>query len=84
MRVLVICPIPIEFTSCRTALSLRDGKPVLGCRTSQGSIASLEIMALRVRTREGPGGFRHGGGNRRVPARHGSRHGNVRARSTGT
>jgi adenosylhomocysteine nucleosidase len=47
MRVLVICPIPIEFTSCRTALSLRDGKPVLGCRSSQGSIASLEIMALQ-------------------------------------
>lgn len=47
MRVLVICPIPLEFTSCRTALSLRDGPPILGCRSSRGSIANVEIVALQ-------------------------------------
>ncbi len=47
MRVLVICPIPLEFTSCRTALSLRDGPQILGCRSSHGSIANVEIFALQ-------------------------------------
>ena len=42
----MICPIPLEFTSCRTALSLRDSARVLGCRTSSGSIANVEIVAL--------------------------------------
>ncbi len=42
----MICPIPLEFTSCRTALSLRDSARVLGCRTSRGSIANVEIVAL--------------------------------------
>jgi adenosylhomocysteine nucleosidase len=42
----MICPIPLEFTSCRTALSLRDSPRVLGCRTSSGSIANVEIVAL--------------------------------------
>ena len=47
MRILVICPIPLEFTSCRSALSLRDGPPILGCRSSRGSIANIEIIALQ-------------------------------------
>jgi len=47
VRVLVICPIPLEFTSCRTALSLRDGPLILGCRSCRGSIANVEIVALQ-------------------------------------
>ena len=47
MRVLVICPIPLEFTSCRTALSLRDTPQVLGCRACRGTVASAEIMAIQ-------------------------------------
>jgi len=47
VRILVICPIPLEFTSCRSALSLRDGAPILGCRSSRGSIANIEIIALQ-------------------------------------
>jgi adenosylhomocysteine nucleosidase len=43
----MICPIPLEFTSCRTALSLRDGPQILGCRTCRGSIANVEIIALQ-------------------------------------
>jgi len=46
VRVLLICPIPLEFTGCRTALSLRDGERVFGCRTCRGSVASTEILAL--------------------------------------
>ncbi|HUI69132.1 MAG TPA: 5'-methylthioadenosine/S-adenosylhomocysteine nucleosidase, partial [Spirochaetia bacterium] len=47
MRILVICPIPVEFTSCRTGLSLRDTSEILGCRTCHGSIANVEIIALQ-------------------------------------
>jgi len=46
MRVLLICPIPIEYTSCRTSLSLRDGPRVLGCRTALGSAANVDVMAV--------------------------------------
>jgi nucleoside phosphorylase len=47
MRVLVICPIPLEYASCRAALSLRDVPQILGCRASRGSLASTEIMAIQ-------------------------------------
>ena len=46
MRILLICPIPLEFATCRSTLSLRDGERILGCRTARGSIASTEILAL--------------------------------------
>ena len=47
MRVLVICPIPLEYASCRTALSLRDSQQILGCRACRGSIANVEIIAIQ-------------------------------------
>jgi len=47
VRILVICPIPLEFTNCRTGLSLRDSREILGCRTCRGSIANVEIIALQ-------------------------------------
>jgi len=46
VRVLLICPIPLEYTTCRTALSLRDSEPVLGCRTARGSVGNVDIMAM--------------------------------------
>ena len=46
MRVLLICPIPLEYTSCRASLSLRDSQTVLGCRTSRGSVGSVDVMAI--------------------------------------
>jgi adenosylhomocysteine nucleosidase len=46
MRVLLICPIPIEYTSCRAALSLRDAPTVLGCRIARGAVANVDIMAM--------------------------------------
>jgi len=48
MRVLLICPIPIEYTSCRGALSLRDAPTVLGCRTARGVVGSIDIMAVET------------------------------------
>ncbi len=48
MRVVIICPIPLEFTTCRTFLSLRDGPVVLGCRTCQGTIANVDIIAVEA------------------------------------
>jgi nucleoside phosphorylase len=43
-----VCPIPLEFTSCRTVFSLRDGPRILGCRTARGALASLDVTALET------------------------------------
>jgi adenosylhomocysteine nucleosidase len=51
VRILLICPVPIEFTSCRSLLSLRDAGAVAGCRCARGSVAGLEAVALQ----SGPG-----------------------------
>jgi adenosylhomocysteine nucleosidase len=46
VRVLLICPIPLEYTSCRNILSLRDAPRLIGCRAARGSLASVDILAL--------------------------------------
>jgi adenosylhomocysteine nucleosidase len=48
LRILLICPIPLEYTVCRTALVLRDAQDVLGCRTARGSVGSIDIMAIET------------------------------------
>jgi adenosylhomocysteine nucleosidase len=51
VRVLLICPIPLEYTSCRAALALRDTQGLLGCRIARGAVGSVDIMAVET----GPG-----------------------------
>lgn len=51
MRVLLICPIPLEYTSCRAALALRDAQGLLGCRVARGAVGNVDIMAVET----GPG-----------------------------
>jgi adenosylhomocysteine nucleosidase len=46
LRILLICPIPLEYSSSRSVLSLRDGERVLGCRTAHGSMANVDIMTI--------------------------------------
>jgi len=46
VRLLLICPIPLEYTSCRAALSLRDAPPVFGCRCARGAVGAVDIMAV--------------------------------------
>jgi nucleoside phosphorylase len=48
VRLLLVCPIPLEYTSCRTALSLRDAPRVLGCRIARGAVGSVDIMAVET------------------------------------
>ncbi len=48
LRILLICPIPLEFTVCGAALALRDAQDVLGCRTARGSVGSVDIMAIET------------------------------------
>jgi adenosylhomocysteine nucleosidase len=48
VRILLICPIPLEFTSCRSSLSLRDAAAILGCRVARGSVATIDIMAVET------------------------------------
>lgn len=51
MRILIICPVPVEFTSVRSLLSLRDAACVAGCRSARGTVAGLHAVALQ----SGPG-----------------------------
>lgn len=51
MRILLICPVPIEFTSCRSLLSLRDAGHVAGCRSARAPVAGVDFVALQ----SGPG-----------------------------
>ncbi len=44
----MVCPIPLEFTTCRSVFSLRDGPEVLGCRSAQGSLSGMELAALET------------------------------------
>ncbi|HEY9594767.1 MAG TPA: hypothetical protein VHE79_09835 [Spirochaetia bacterium] len=46
MRVLLICPIPLEYTTCRSARSLRDTQAVFGCRAARGAVGGVDIMAV--------------------------------------
>jgi nucleoside phosphorylase len=46
VKVLLICPFPPEFNACREVLSLRDSKPVSGCRSARGSAGNIEVFAL--------------------------------------
>ena len=48
VRILLICPIPIEYMMCRTALSLRDGPRVQGCRTARGLVGNVDVMAIET------------------------------------
>jgi len=48
VRILLICPIPIEYMMCRNALALRDGQAVQGCRTARGSVGNVDIMAIET------------------------------------
>lgn len=51
VRILLICPVPVEFTSCRSLLALRDVASVAGCRCARGSVAGHDLVAMQ----SGPG-----------------------------
>jgi adenosylhomocysteine nucleosidase len=46
VKLLVICPIPVEFRACREILGLRDSATLGGCRTVRGSCGGAEILAV--------------------------------------
>jgi adenosylhomocysteine nucleosidase len=46
--VLLICPIPLEYSTCRTVLGLREAQPVLGCRAGRGAVGHVDIMAVET------------------------------------
>lgn len=46
MKLLFICPIPVEFNSCRETLRLRDTSPFIGCKTGRCVIGNSEIIAI--------------------------------------
>lgn len=46
MKLLVMCPIPVEFRACRETLGLRDSAALGGCRTARGACGGAEILAV--------------------------------------
>ncbi len=48
MRVLLVCPIPLEFTSCRSQLGLRDHGQLAGCRSARGHAAGVDFTAVQA------------------------------------
>ncbi|MBN2552888.1 MAG: hypothetical protein JXB06_08955 [Spirochaetales bacterium] len=42
----MICPLPPEFNACREILSLRDARPVSGCRSARGSAGNIDVLAV--------------------------------------
>ncbi|MBN1836902.1 MAG: hypothetical protein JW820_13695 [Spirochaetales bacterium] len=51
VKVLVVCPVPAEFSACREVLRMRDLDAMAGCRSSHIVIGSLELVAVE----SGPG-----------------------------
>ena len=47
VTIVIICPIPAEFSACRQVLSLRDNPAFWGCKTARGSIGNNEIIAVQ-------------------------------------
>jgi adenosylhomocysteine nucleosidase len=46
VRVLLVCPIPLEYSSCRAALALRDAPAIAGCRVARGRSGNVDIMSV--------------------------------------
>lgn len=51
MKLLVLCPMPLEFSACREMLNLRDLPSVAGCRAGRGLLGNCEVLAIA----SGPG-----------------------------
>ncbi|UCF97609.1 MAG: hypothetical protein JSV89_20920 [Spirochaetaceae bacterium] len=46
VKVLLICPFPVEFNACREVLGLRDSRPLSGCRSARGVAGNNDVFAL--------------------------------------
>jgi nucleoside phosphorylase len=46
VKLLLVCPFPVEFNACREVLSLRDAKPVSGCRSARGVAGNADVFAI--------------------------------------
>jgi adenosylhomocysteine nucleosidase len=51
MKLLILCPIPVEYTACRETLSLRELPALAGCRSSFATEGEAELFCLET----GPG-----------------------------
>ena len=51
VKLLILCPIPVEYNACRQVMGLRDIQPIAGCRSGRTNIGNNEILAVQ----SGPG-----------------------------
>jgi adenosylhomocysteine nucleosidase len=58
MKLLILCPIPVEYASCRETLAMRDLPVVAGCRSAYAAAGEGELYCLET----GPGKARAAAG----------------------
>jgi adenosylhomocysteine nucleosidase len=46
VKILLICPLPPEFSACRSVFDLRAGKALTGLRTAEGPLAGARVVAI--------------------------------------
>ena len=46
MKLLIVCPIPVEYKTCRQVLSLREISPLNNCRMGRKESGNLEVLAI--------------------------------------
>ena len=46
VKVLLVCPVPVEFLACRTTLFMQDIPLIAGCRSARVGIGVAELTAL--------------------------------------
>ncbi len=46
MKLLIVCPIPVEYKTCRQVLSLREISPLNSCRMGRKESGNLDVLAI--------------------------------------
>jgi len=46
MKLLIVCPIPVEYKTCRQVLSLREISPLNNCRMGRKESGNLDVLAI--------------------------------------
>lgn len=46
MKLLIVCPIPVEYKTCRQVLCLREINPLFNCRMGRRASGNIEVFAI--------------------------------------
>jgi len=45
VKLLLICPFPVEFNACKEILGLTDSRPLSGCRSARVGMGEPVVLA---------------------------------------